>query len=141
GGGTYQVAGVADNETVRLVASGVPGATTNEIQYLSGTDKDNTVPWNFRVSAGRNSGIWTTIPVPSCWETKGFGSYEYGGINTTEYGDYRKTFTVPASWSGKRVFLVYEGSMTDTQTLVNGLPPGGGTVPTALSNERAFNNS
>jgi hypothetical protein len=53
-------------------------AATNQIQYLSGTDKDHTVPWDFRVSAGRNSGFWTNIPVPSCWDTKGFGSYEYG---------------------------------------------------------------
>ena len=67
--------------TTEIVA-GAPAMS--EIQYLSGTDKDNTVPWDFRVSAGRNAGVWSTIPVPSCWETKGFGSYEYGGINTTE---------------------------------------------------------
>ena len=73
------------------------------------------MPWDFRVSAGRNAGVWTTIPVPSCWDTKGFGSYEYGGINTTEYGEYKKTFNVPADWAGKRVFLVFEGSMTDTE--------------------------
>jgi hypothetical protein len=143
GGGTYQVTGIADNETVRLVAQGIVGATTNEIQYLSGTDKDNTVPWDFRVSAGRNAAVWTTIPVPSCWETKGFGSYEYGYINTTEQGDYKKTFTVPANWAGKRVFLVFEGSMTDTTPLINGVSPGGGgtVVPAALPNDRAFNNS
>ncbi|MEO7932615.1 MAG: glycoside hydrolase family 2 TIM barrel-domain containing protein [Chthoniobacterales bacterium] len=141
GGGTYQVTGIADNETVRLVAPSV--ATTNEVQYLSGTDKDNTVPWDFRVSAGRNAGVWTTIPVPSCWETKGFGTYEYGNINTTEYGEYKKTFNVPANWAGKRIFLVYEGSMTDTETRINGAAPGGGTVstPTPLANDRAFNNA
>lgn len=137
GGGTYQVADVADNETVRLV---VAGPTTNEVQYLSGTDKDNTVPWDFRVSAGRNSGVWSTIPVPSCWETKGFGSYEYGNVNTSEYGEYKKTFNVPADWAGKRVSLVFEGSMTDTETRVNGLPPGGGAVSGALPNERALDN-
>ncbi len=143
GGGTYQVTGIADNETVRLVAPGIAGATTNDVQYLSGTDKDNTVPWDFRVSGGRNAGVWTTIPVPSCWETKGFGSYEYGNINTTEFGDYKKTFTVPANWAGKRIFLVFEGSMTDTTPLINGVAPGGGgsAVPAALANERAFNNT
>jgi len=46
-------------------------SVTNEVLYLSGTGRDDTVPWNFRVSDGRNSVIWTTIPVPSFWETKG----------------------------------------------------------------------
>jgi Glycosyl hydrolases family 2, TIM barrel domain/Glycosyl hydrolases family 2, sugar binding domain/Glycosyl hydrolases family 2/Beta galactosidase small chain len=109
-----------------LVVENVP-ATPTAIQFLSGTDKDHTVPWEFRVSAGRHSGVWTNIPVPSCWETMDFGTYEYGNIKTTEYGEYRKTFTVPSAWSGKRIFLVFEGSMTDTETKVNGQSAGGGT--------------
>jgi hypothetical protein len=52
-----------------LLTAGIAFGTTNEIQFLSGTDKDHTVPWEFRVSAGRNSGFWTNIPVPSCWDT------------------------------------------------------------------------
>lgn len=54
------------------LASG-QGAATERV-YLSGTDKNNTVPWDFRVSGGRQAGVWTTIPVPSCWEMKGFGT-------------------------------------------------------------------
>jgi dienelactone hydrolase len=141
GGGIYQVTDVADNETVRLTVAGA--RTTSAIQMLSGTDKDNTVPWDFRVSAGRNAGVWSTIPVPSCWETKGFGSYEYGNINTSEYGEYKKAFNVPADWADKRVFLVFEGSMTDTEPRINGLAPGGGgtvPAPSPLSNERALDN-
>lgn len=99
-------------------------AATNEIQYLSGTDKDHTVPWEFRISAGRNAGVWTNIPVPSCWDTKGFGSYEYGNDTTSEFGEYRHAFTVPASWATQRVFLIFEGAMTDTETRVNGQWPG-----------------
>lgn len=99
-------------------------AVPTEVQFLSGTDKDHTVPWEFRVSAGRNSGVWTNIPVPSCWETMNFGTYEYGNIRTKEYGEYRQVFTVPATWSGKRVFLVFEGAMTDTEVKVNGSPIG-----------------
>ena len=49
-----------------------------EIQYLSGTGNDHTVNWEFFCSAGMNSGRWTTIPVPSCWELQGFGKYDYG---------------------------------------------------------------
>jgi hypothetical protein len=109
-------------------------AATNQIQYLSGTDKDHTVPWEFRVSAGRNSGLWTNIPVPSCWDTKGFGSYEYGNDTTSEFGEYRHAFTVPASWATQRVFLVFEGSMTDTEARINGQLPGRSTTsqPPAL---------
>jgi hypothetical protein len=103
-------------------------AATNQIQYLSGTDKDHTVPWEFRVSAGRNSGFWTNIPVPSCWDTKGFGSYEYGNDSTSEFGEYRHAFTVPASWATQRIFLVFEGSMTDTEVRVNGQWPSRSTT-------------
>lgn len=99
-------------------------AGTNEIQFLSGTDKDHALPWEFRVSAGRNSGFWTNIPVPSCWDTKGFGKYEYGNDATHEVGKYRHRFTVPTSWTNQRVFLVFEGVMTDTEVKLNGKSPG-----------------
>jgi hypothetical protein len=114
---------------------------TNEILFLSGTGKDHTVPWDFRVSAGRNSGFWTNIPVPSCWDTKGFGSYEYGNDTTSEVGEYRHPFSVPSTWAGKRVFLVFEGSMTDTAPRINGLPPGVIATAGGLPAERAFDNS
>jgi hypothetical protein len=117
------------------------GAVTNEIQYLSGTDKDHTVPWDFRVSAGRNAGFWTNIPVPSCWDTKGFGSYEYGNDNTSEFGEYRHRFTLPSSWEDKRIFLVYEGSMTDTETKLNGFAPGIPPFNHGLLHEYAFDNT
>lgn len=116
------------------LAANTAFAATNQIQYLSGTDKDHTVPWEFRVSAGRNSGFWTNIPVPSCWDTKGFGSYEYGNDTTSEFGEYRHAFTVPASWVTQRVFLVFEGAMTDTEVRINGQLPGRSTTsqPPAL---------
>jgi hypothetical protein len=43
-------------------------AQTTERLYLSGTDKDHTVPWEFTVTGGRGAGVWSTIPVPSNWE-------------------------------------------------------------------------
>lgn len=82
------------------------------------------MPWEFRVSAGRNSGFLTNIPVPSCWDTKGFGSYEYGNDTTSEFGEYRHAFTVPVSWATQRVFVVFEGSMNDPEVRVNGQWPG-----------------
>jgi hypothetical protein len=102
-----------------------------EIQYLSGTDKDNTVPWQFSVSSGRLAGIASNIPVPSCWQMQGFGTYSYtqntgSGMTSSnaETGFYTNTFEVPSAWAGKKIFLVFEGVMTDTTVSINGQPVG-----------------
>ena len=39
-----------------------------ERQYLSGHGCDDMVEWDFFCTDGRNSGKWTKIGVPSCWE-------------------------------------------------------------------------
>jgi Glycosyl hydrolases family 2, TIM barrel domain/Glycosyl hydrolases family 2, sugar binding domain/Glycosyl hydrolases family 2/Beta galactosidase small chain len=102
---------------------------TKQIQYLSGTDAAHTVQWDFYCGGGRNSGEWKTIQVPSCWEQQGFGNYNYGrdyktnGKNARFYdedGMYKYPFNVPASWKGKHVNIVFEGSMTDTEVKING---------------------
>jgi Glycosyl hydrolases family 2, TIM barrel domain/Glycosyl hydrolases family 2, sugar binding domain/Glycosyl hydrolases family 2/Domain of unknown function (DUF4981)/Beta galactosidase small chain len=96
-------------------------------QYLSGTDGEHTVPWDFFCSDGRNSGVWTNIAVPSCWELQGFGKFRYGTEDknyTPIRGDYRHSFNVPADWRGRRIFIVFEGAMTDTAVKVNGMDAG-----------------
>lgn len=110
---------------IALIAQTVPTPVT-DTRYLSGTDKDHTVPWEFMVSAGRRQGEWTTIPVPSNWEMHGFGTYTYGQEKNkaVEEGRYRHRFDVPAAWKDRRVFLVFEGAMTDTEIAVNGRPAG-----------------
>jgi hypothetical protein len=98
-------------------------ADETQIQYLSGTDKDNTVPWNFSVSSGRLAGVATNIPVPSCWEMMGFGTYQYGqngSVSNAETGFYTNVFAVPPAWAGKKIFLVFEGAFTDTTGSING---------------------
>ena len=104
-------------------------AQTKQIQYLSGTGNNNTIPWGFFCTAGRNSGQWTTIPVPSCWELQGFGNYNYGRDYKTygknfrffdEKGMYKRSFQIPAGWKDKEIFIVFEGSMTDTEVKING---------------------
>ncbi|MDR3712258.1 MAG: glycoside hydrolase family 2 TIM barrel-domain containing protein [Puia sp.] len=99
---------------------------TTVIKYLSGTDKDHTVLWDFFCTAGRNSGKWTTIPVPSCWEQQGFGNYNYGHdkVKFSEQGLYKYKFRTEPGWEGKKVFLVFEGSMTDTKVTINGRTAG-----------------
>jgi len=78
------------------------------------------------VSDGRRKGEWTTIPVPSNWELHGFGTYTYGQEKNkaVEEGRYRHRFDVPAAWKDRRVFLIFEGSMTDTEIAVNGRAAG-----------------
>ena len=55
-------------------------AQETQVQYLSGVDKDHTVPWSFKTHRHRASliNVQTNIPVPSCWDTQGFGNYQYG---------------------------------------------------------------
>jgi hypothetical protein len=128
---TFLALGVTAGATAIEVAQATSSSATvnsgaaTQTLYLSGTDADNTVPWDFQVTAGRRSNVWSTIPTPSNWEFSGFGTYNYGQTTTpNENGQYRYNFTPPAAWSGKRVFLVFEGSMTDTTVLVNGSSAG-----------------
>ncbi|MBC7565493.1 MAG: glycoside hydrolase family 2, partial [Pedobacter sp.] len=94
-------------------------------KYLSGTDKDNTVLWDFYCTEGRKSGEWFKIPVPSNWELQGFGNYNYGHdkVKGNEQGRYRYEFNAGKT-KGKKVFLIFEGSMTDTKVMVNGKSAG-----------------
>ena len=97
------------------------------IEYLSGRNKDNTVLWDFYCTKGRNSGVWTKIPVPSCWEMQGFGTYHYGweeNFKENETGIYKTEFRSRPEWKGCTVRIVFEGSMTDTEVKVNGRPAG-----------------
>ncbi|TXG36089.1 glycoside hydrolase family 2 protein [Seonamhaeicola maritimus] len=96
-----------------------------EVVYLSGTDKDNLVDWDFYCSDGRQSGEWTKIGVPSCWEQKGFGTYNYGsGMGVvdmaSEHGLYKYKFKVPKNWKDKDIKIVFEGVMTDAEVKING---------------------
>ncbi len=97
------------------------------IQFLSGHGKDDAVPWKFLCTSGANSGFWTNLPVPSQWDVKGFGhlTYHKDGTNAyDEHGLYEHDFFVPQNWSDKRIFLVFDGVMTDTDAKLNGQPVG-----------------
>lgn len=101
-------------------------AQKTDIQYLSGTDKDHTVKWDFFCTGGMNSNKWSTIAVPSNWEQQRFGAYNYGQNDkvNNEQGLYKYQFTVPATWKKKKVYIVFEGSMTDTDVKINGKTAG-----------------
>jgi hypothetical protein len=102
-------------------------AQETEVQFLSGHGKDDAVPWNFFCTSGANSGVWTNLPVPSQWDVKGFGTLNYFRDLTNAYderGLYEHDFPVPQNWSGKRIFLVFDGVMTDTDAKLNGQSAG-----------------
>ncbi|MFE0678927.1 glycoside hydrolase family 2 TIM barrel-domain containing protein [Streptomyces sp. NPDC058867] len=84
---------------------------------------------------------WDGIPVPSVWQLHGHDrpiylniTYPYWGANglgeepqppaaPTRYnpvGQYRRTFTVPRDWSGRRVFLHFEGVKSAHYVWING---------------------
>ena len=82
---------------------------------------------------------WFTIDVPSCVEMRGFGSPIYTNVTyphakkwpqvldyDTERPDYnpvssyRRTFTVPADWKGREVFLRFDGVYSAYYVWVNG---------------------
>src|ERR1017187_860952 len=98
-------------------------AQETDRQFLSGQGKDDAVPWKFFCTSGANSGFWTNLPVPSQWDVKGFGEVHYQKDPTNawdEKGLYEHDFSVPQNWSDKRVFLVFDGVMTDTDAKLNG---------------------
>lgn len=103
-------------------------AQTSQTLYLSGTGNDHTIDWEFFCTKGRQSGEWTAIPVPSCWELQGFGTYNYGldlynqdkKAVADEEGLYKYRFEVPDSWKKRQVYIVFQGSMTDTEVKING---------------------
>ncbi|MEK7780596.1 MAG: glycoside hydrolase family 2 TIM barrel-domain containing protein [Verrucomicrobiota bacterium] len=115
------------NTLLRLVlvafCLGLAAADETQRVYLSGHGKDDAVPWRFMCTTGALSGFWTNIPVPSNWDVTGFGHLTYKkdySNSITECGLYEKDFTAPKKWKDQRVFLVFEGAMTDTSAKLNG---------------------
>lgn len=76
---------------------------------------------------------WSEITVPSNWEMQGFGDPLFRNVAhpfrsnppfvPREYnptGSYRKTFTLPANWKSKRIFLRMEKTASASFVWVNG---------------------
>ncbi|MBE6249572.1 MAG: glycoside hydrolase family 2 [Prevotella sp.] len=121
--------------TFALTLSAQPSVETAR-QYLSGHGCDDMVQWDFFCSDGHNSGKWTKIGVPSCWELQGFGTYQYGmrfygkatpeGI-ADETGKYKHEFNLPKEWNGRQIQLVFEAAFTEIRVQINGRKAGSGT--------------
>lgn len=80
---------------------------------------------------------WGTIPVPGMWEMNGYGDpvyvntgYAWRGSFRSEpprvpeaenhVGSYRRTFELPASWSGKDIFLHIGSATSNVCVWING---------------------
>ena len=97
-------------------------AQQTEKVFLSGKDADAPVDWAFMVTKGMKANQWLTIPVPSNWELQGFGVYNYGHDKnkSDEIGFYKHHFKVSNEWVNKKISIVFEGVMTDTEVKING---------------------
>ncbi len=89
---------------------------------------------------------WSTIAVPSNWEKEGFGQPVFRNVHQpfpatppfppsddNPVGSYRRTFTLPDSWAGRRVLLHFEAVKSAFTVWVNGREVGyneGGFEPT-----------
>ena len=81
--------------------------------------------WSFKYIAGPKADtppatLDATIVVPGHWELQGFAEPKYGKALAEGMGYYRRTFTVPAAWSGQRVFLQFDGVLSGFDASVNG---------------------
>ena len=99
--------------------------------------------WNFLYFGSEKDipaqlGGWGTIRVPGNWEFQGYGTPVY--VNTAyefaadphppvipdedPVGIYMRTFTVPATWAGREVYLNLCGAKSGVYTFVNGKEAG-----------------
>ena len=96
----------------------------------------NTRPMNFYALDYDASG-WDTMPVPGMWELNGYGDPVYLNVgyawrghykNNPPFpadwhnyvGQYRRTFTIDESWSGKDIFLHIGSATSNVRVWVNG---------------------
>ena len=89
---------------------------------------------------GYDVSAWNDINVPGNWERQGYGTavytnttYEFDSkwagfkknwpevpTETNEVGSYRRSFTIPSDWQGRRVVLCFEGVISFYYAWVNG---------------------
>ena len=79
-----------------------------------------------------DASAWDTLPVPSNWQMHGYGRPLYVNLvypipvepptvpQRNGVGSYRRTFTLPAAWDGRRVVLRFDGVNCAFYVWVNG---------------------
>ncbi len=138
----------SDAEMVSDPSYELPWNRTESSRYmlLNGKWKFNWVadpnnrPVGFQAPKYDVSG-WNEIDVPSNWEMKGYGTPLYSNstypfLNNPPFiqpqrgyttftepnptGSYRRNFTLPSDWSGKEIFLHFDGVYSAFYVWVNG---------------------
>ncbi|WP_338702320.1 glycoside hydrolase family 2 TIM barrel-domain containing protein [Streptomyces sp. Q6] len=74
---------------------------------------------------GYDDGDWRTVAVPHDWSIEQTPTAEHNTTSGTGFlpgglGWYRKTFTVPADYAGKRISVEFDGVYMDANVYVNG---------------------
>jgi len=103
------------------------------VRPLNGTWKFHYAPTPAEAPAvDADATGWDDLPVPSNWQMHGYGRPHYTNVQypfpvdpprvPTENptGSYRRAFTVPAHWSGRRILLRFEGVDSAFHVWVNG---------------------
>ena len=99
-----QAAATSSGERAQVMLSG------SGWQFI-GEGSDSTLPEIG--SDGFASAPWQSVSVPHVFQTRTH-------ISEITQGWYRRTFTVPPEFSGKRLYLVFEGAATIADVYVNG---------------------
>jgi len=68
-----------------------------------------------------NDATWDHVGLPHSFSTPYFAATNSFYVG---YGWYRKTFEVPATWQGKRLFLHFEGAFQEAEIFLNGKKAG-----------------
>ena len=115
-------------------------------QMLSGTWQFNWSPSPEERPAdfyktNYDASSWKTIPVPSNWEMKGYGTPIYTNITypfknhppfilpqegytvvkePNAVGSYRRTFSLPKEWNGRQIYLHFNGLYSAAYVWING---------------------
>jgi beta-galactosidase/evolved beta-galactosidase subunit alpha len=75
---------------------------------------------------------WDRIPVPGHWQLNGYGAPHYTNViypfaidpprvpSQNPTGSYRRRFTIPAGWSGRRQILRFDGVDSAFEVSING---------------------
>ncbi len=104
--------------------------------YLS--DSPESVPEGFE-KPSFDDGAWAYIPVPGNWQIEGFGESDPAIYTNVAYpfppdpprvpkrnptGCYRRCFTLPDAWRGRRIFLTFESVDSAFFVYINGIEVG-----------------
>lgn len=127
--GVLPVLGIAGSDKLdsQLPPAPEPPRLSPRPVAVTGTDHpllDLGGTWQFSVisaadfaaaaSEPRPGTAWAPIQVPGQWLQEGFP------VNKDSAGLYRRTFTVPADWSGKQIKLRCDAAYSDATVWING---------------------